>query len=102
MATGLQKIPTMPQEWRGQRWDWENPKMNARPQIREKLLERKMRRWRDIARYPLLDVRCPPARARKNFWRTPCVLSRDRRPPWIHGAFGVRAVIRARTVLVPA
>ena len=43
--------------------------MNARPQIREKLLEIRMRRWCKLARYPLLNIKCPPARARKNYWR---------------------------------
>jgi hypothetical protein len=43
--------------------------VHARPQIREILIERKMTRWCRIAQCPLLDPRCPPARARRNFWR---------------------------------
>jgi hypothetical protein len=43
--------------------------MNARPQIREKLLELKMNRWALIAKYPSIDRKCTAARARKNFWR---------------------------------
>jgi hypothetical protein len=30
---------------------------------------KKMRRWQAVATCPLLDRSCPPARARKNFWR---------------------------------
>ena len=43
--------------------------MHARPQIREILIERKLKRWCMVAQCPLLDPRCPPARARRNFWR---------------------------------
>lgn len=42
--------------------------MNARKQIRQLLIEKKMRHWQAVARCPLLDLKCPPARARKNFW----------------------------------
>jgi hypothetical protein len=41
----------------------------ARPQIREKLIEQKMLRWRRIAKYSRLDSTCLPARARRNYWR---------------------------------
>ncbi len=43
--------------------------MNARPQIREKMIERKLLRWQRIARWHPFDRSCPPARARKNYWR---------------------------------
>jgi hypothetical protein len=43
--------------------------MHARPQIREKLIELKMKKWCQVARWYPLDRRCPPARARRNFWR---------------------------------
>jgi hypothetical protein len=43
--------------------------MHARPQIKEILIARKMQRWCAIARWPLINTRCPPARARKNYWR---------------------------------
>jgi len=43
--------------------------MNARPQIRERLLELKIRRWCSIARCPLIAPKCPPSQARKNYWR---------------------------------
>ena len=43
--------------------------MHARPQIRDILIAKKMRRWSMIARCPLIDPSCPPSRARKNFWR---------------------------------
>jgi hypothetical protein len=43
--------------------------MNARPQVREFLIARKLQRWAAISKCPLIDLRCPPARARKNYWR---------------------------------
>jgi hypothetical protein len=43
--------------------------MNARPQIREILIEQKMLRWCRIAKWYPIDRRCPPARARRNYWR---------------------------------
>lgn len=43
--------------------------MNARPQIREKLIEVKLRRWCSIARYPQHYSCCSAAQARRNFWR---------------------------------
>jgi hypothetical protein len=42
--------------------------MNARKEIRDHLLIRKMKRWRDIARCPLISAKVPTWRARKNFW----------------------------------
>jgi len=42
--------------------------MNARQEIRQILVAKKMRRWAMIARCPLY-ASCPPARARKNYWR---------------------------------
>jgi|SRR5438094_5080723 len=44
------------------------PKMNARKEIRDHLIAIRMRRWLDIARCPLVNLRCPTWRARKNFW----------------------------------
>jgi hypothetical protein len=43
--------------------------MNARPRVREILIARKLQRWSAIAKCPLIDLRCPPARARKNYQR---------------------------------
>jgi len=43
--------------------------MNARPQVREFLIARKLQRWSAISKCPLVDLRCPPARARENYWR---------------------------------
>ena len=43
--------------------------MHARPHIREKLIELKLRRWCSIARYPQHYPTCSAAQARKNFWR---------------------------------
>ena len=43
--------------------------MHARPQVREILIAKKMRRWCLIAQHPFVDRGCPPARARKNYAR---------------------------------
>ena len=43
--------------------------MNARPQIREKIIELKLRRWCRIALDPKYYPGCTAACARKNFWR---------------------------------
>jgi hypothetical protein len=43
--------------------------MNARQPVREILIARKLHRWAAISKCPLVDLRCPPARARKNYWR---------------------------------
>jgi hypothetical protein len=42
--------------------------MNARKEIREYLIGIRMQHWVSIARCPLVDLRCPAWRARKNFW----------------------------------
>jgi hypothetical protein len=43
--------------------------MNARPQIREHLLARKLQRWALIGRYPSGHHNTSVARARRNFAR---------------------------------
>jgi hypothetical protein len=43
--------------------------MHARPQIREKLIELKLRRWCRIALDPKYYPGCTAAQARRNFWR---------------------------------
>jgi hypothetical protein len=43
--------------------------MNARPQVREVLIRKKLQRWCLIARYRFIESGYPRARARKNFWR---------------------------------
>jgi len=43
--------------------------MHARPELREFLIAKKMKRWAMIARCPAIDPSCPPSRARKNYWR---------------------------------
>jgi hypothetical protein len=43
--------------------------MNARPQVREILIAKKMKHWWVVAKCRLVDPTCPPARARKNYWR---------------------------------
>jgi hypothetical protein len=43
--------------------------MHARPEIREILIAKKLKRWALIARYPAIQPGCPPARARRNFHR---------------------------------
>jgi hypothetical protein len=39
--------------------------MNARPPVKEILIARKLQRWSAISKCPLVDLRCPPARAMK-------------------------------------
>ena len=43
--------------------------MRARPQIRERLLAAKMKRWALIGRNPSVFPNCPASRARRNFSR---------------------------------
>jgi hypothetical protein len=43
--------------------------MNARPQVREILIARKLQQWSLIARCRLIEPSFPRARARKNYWR---------------------------------
>ena len=43
--------------------------MHARPQIRDILVAKKLRRWSLIAKFRTIDPTCPPVRARRNFWR---------------------------------
>jgi hypothetical protein len=59
--------------------------MNAREEIRDHLLVRRMKYWRDIARCPLINTKVPTWRARKNFW------SLVRRHPALAAAHGLTA-----------
>ena len=43
--------------------------VNARPEIKQRLIERRMQRWLLVAKYPSIDNRYTPAKARRNFWR---------------------------------
>ena len=43
--------------------------MNARPQVREILIARKLLRWSQISRNRFIEPSFPRARARKNYWR---------------------------------
>jgi hypothetical protein len=43
--------------------------MRARPEVMRVLLAKRMRRWYSIARCPLIDLKCKPARARRNCLR---------------------------------
>jgi len=43
--------------------------MRAGKLLKPILIAKKLKRWHMIARYPFIDVQCPPARARKNFQR---------------------------------
>ena len=43
--------------------------MNARPQVREFLIARKLQRWSLIGRYRFIEPSFPRACARKNYWR---------------------------------
>jgi hypothetical protein len=47
----------------------EKKPMHARPQVREILIGKKMRRWCLIAQHPFIDRTCSTARARKNYSR---------------------------------
>jgi hypothetical protein len=43
--------------------------MHARPEIRQILIAKKLKRWALISKYPYVDPSCPPSRARRNFHR---------------------------------
>jgi hypothetical protein len=43
--------------------------MNARPQVREILIAKKMNHWWVVAKCRLIDPSCPTWRARKNYQR---------------------------------
>jgi hypothetical protein len=43
--------------------------MNCRQPVKEILIARKLLCWSAIGKCPLIDLRCPPARARKNYQR---------------------------------
>jgi hypothetical protein len=43
--------------------------MRARPEIRDILIAKKLKRWLLIAQHPFVDRSCPPARARRNYQR---------------------------------
>jgi hypothetical protein len=43
--------------------------MHARPQVKEILVARKLRRWSIICRCEYIEPCFPRARARKNYWR---------------------------------
>jgi hypothetical protein len=42
--------------------------MNARKEIRDAILLRRMKHWLMIAKYPFTGKGCPAWRARKNYW----------------------------------
>ena len=42
--------------------------MNARKEIRYHLIAERMTYWLRVARSPLANMKCPPWRARRNFW----------------------------------
>jgi hypothetical protein len=41
--------------------------MHARPEVREVLIAKKLKRWAMIGQHPFVDPTCSPARARRNF-----------------------------------
>ena len=43
--------------------------MRARSELVEILVAQKLKHWSLIAKFPFVDKNCPPARARRNFWR---------------------------------
>lgn len=42
--------------------------MRARTKLYQILIARKMLGWCNVARRPYLDPKCPPGRARRNYW----------------------------------
>jgi hypothetical protein len=62
-----------PEFWRktgiGNCFSGGNKKMNARPQVREILIARKLQRWSLMARHKFIEPSFPRARARKNYQR---------------------------------
>jgi len=44
-----------------------NTRMHAREEVKIRIIATKLKRWHAIAHYPLIDIRCPTWRARKNF-----------------------------------
>jgi hypothetical protein len=43
--------------------------MHARPEIRQVLIIKKLKRWLLIVQHPSVDRTCPPSLARRNYWR---------------------------------
>jgi hypothetical protein len=43
--------------------------MHARPEVKRILVAKRMKRWNSIVHCPLLDLKCSPARARRNCLR---------------------------------
>jgi hypothetical protein len=43
--------------------------MRARPEVRDILVARALRRWLLIARHPFVDPTCPAVRPRRNYQR---------------------------------
>ena len=60
--------------------------MHARPEVKQILIARKMKKWHGIARHPLFDVKCKPAQARRNCLRLMA------RYPHIADALGITVV----------
>jgi hypothetical protein len=70
-----------------------NSEMRARPEIREILISRKMRRWSMIAQHPFVDLTCQPSQARRNFLRL-LALPRYCPPLELDCRLGVSAYLR--------
>jgi hypothetical protein len=43
--------------------------MNARPAVKEVLIQKRIKKWWLIARCPQVDPKCLPVRARRNYLR---------------------------------
>jgi len=70
LAKSMPARPEVPvQNGRRQLFSGENQRMNARPQVREILIARKLQRWSLIARHKFIEPSFSRARARKNYWR---------------------------------
>jgi hypothetical protein len=59
--------------------------VNARKEIREALLIKKMKHWALVARHPFVGKGCPAWRARKNFWAL------QKRYPGLAAKYGLTA-----------
>jgi hypothetical protein len=64
-----QAVPSLHKTGIGNVFFWRKPKMNARPQVREILIAKKMKHWWVVAKCRLIDPTCPTWRARKNYAR---------------------------------
>lgn len=68
--------------------------MHARPQIREILIAKKLRRWLLIAKYPFMDRSCFPQTSAKELLAFVPAVSGDHYPPRPQRDIGLPALTR--------